>query len=222
MADYQTKMQLVLPPPLKLFTPAVTTIIALLIAGFALATYFPEFTFRYLGLSSQGVFSGKLWQVITYSLVNPCGSSLIFDGIVVLIIGSSIERVWRTRKFVLLWVVVSVACAVLWMLVSLVLRRNMVGLGSASCAYGLIATFGILNYRKRIFTLLYTIEAQYLAMIFIGIGIVISIASPFNLIWVAGALVGYLYVKWTLKNRTASKKFKPSRRGGNSSFVDID
>lgn len=222
MADFQTRTQMVMPSPSKLFTPAVTTIIALLIAGFALATYFPGFTVRYLGLSSQGVFSGKLWQVITYSLINPCASALIFNGIMVLFIGSSIERVWRTRSFVLLWVVVSVVCAVLWMLVSLVLGQNMVGMGSAACGYGLIAAFGILNYRKRVFTLLCTIEAQYLAMIFIGIGIVISIASPFNLIWVSGALVAYLYIKWTLRRRTGTKTVDSFSRGGGSGFVDID
>ena len=222
MADFQTCTQMVMPAPSKLFTPAVTTILGLLVGGFAIATYFPEFTLKYLALSSQELFRGKFWQLITYSLINPSSCSLIFNGIMVLFIGSSIERVWRTRSFVLLWVVVSVACGVLWVLVSLVLGQNMIGAGSGACGYGLIATFGILNYRKRFFMMLCTIEAQYLAMIFIGIGVITSIASPFNLIWIAGALVGYVYVKWTLRSRTGSKTENSFSRGGGSGFVDID
>ena len=65
-------------------------------------------------------------------------------------------------------------------------------------------------------------KLQLWAMIFIGIGIVTSIASPFNLVWVAGALVAYLYVKWTLRSRTGSKTVNSFSRGGGSGFVDID
>jgi len=195
MVDFETRMQLSLPSPSKLFTPAVTTILVLMIAGWTIISYAPDFTLKWLALSSQGLLSGKIWQVVTYSFVNGCGSNLIFNGLIVLFIGSSIEREWRSRSFVALWLVVSATCGLVWFLVNLVGGWNYIGIGTGACGYGIIGTFGLLFRRKRFFALFWSVEAQYIAWLLIGIGLVLGIARPISLIWVAGALVAYIYVK---------------------------
>jgi membrane associated rhomboid family serine protease len=222
MTEYETRMQLAFPPPSKLFTPVVTVILIALVLGFAVAIYAPEFTISFLAISSQGMFRGRIWQFITYPLVNPSVCSLVFNGLAILFIGSAIEREWRSRSFLALWLVVSVACGLIWVLVGLILGQNLAGLGAAACGYGIIATFGILYRGKRFYFFFATIEAQYLAIILIVIGLVVSIAQPFNLIWVAGAGVAYLYVMWRMQIKRGRLKGDSLGSRGPSGFVDID
>jgi len=223
MADFETRMQLAIPSPSKLFTPSVTTILILMIAGWTIISYAPDFTLNWLALSSQGLLRGRIWQLFTYCLINGCGCNLIFNGLMVLFIGSAIEREWRTGSFVALWLVVCLTCGVMFFLVNLVGGWNYVGIGTGACGYGIIGAFGLLFRRKRFLALFWSVEAQYIAWLLIGIGLVLGIARPISWIWVAGALVAYIYVKirWRIQsnnmyNRPASVD---DRRGG---FVDVD
>lgn len=223
MLDKERNMQLAFPSPKKLLTPAVTAIVILMIIGYALANYCPEFVGAHLTISSHGVFHGKIWQLVTYSLVNGCGSALVFNGIVVLFIGSMIEREWSTGALLVFMLVVSVVCGAIWVIINFIARTNYGGLGTGACGYGLIAAFGVLCYRRLIFTILWTVEAQYFAWFLIAIGIVLGIPQPITWIWVSGAAVGYVYVKLRLR-RTTSPVMR-RRRGGEArggGFVDID
>ncbi|MHC4741675.1 MAG: rhomboid family intramembrane serine protease [Planctomycetota bacterium] len=224
MLDKERNMQLAFPSPKKLFTPAVTVIIILMIVGYALFYYAQGFVLNHLTLSRDGIFSGKIWQLITYSFVNGCGRDLVFNGLVILFVGSMIEREWSTGAFLLFMLVVSVVCGVLWVIINSIAGVNYGGLGTGACGYGLIAAFGVLCYRRLIFTILWTVEAQYLAWFLIAVGIVLGIPRPRTWIWVSGAAVGYVYIKLRLRQTTGPVVRK--RRGGGKArgggFVDID
>lgn len=222
MSYFETRSQMSFPAPSKLFTPAVTIIIILMIVGFVIATYAPMLASDYLALSSNGVFSGKVWQLVTYPFVNRCAQEIIFGGLMILFIGSSLERQWRTKSFVALWLVITLGCGFLWVIVSMLFGGNLLGMGTAGCGYGFLATYAVLNRGRRVFMLFVTLEAQYLAMIFIAIGLIMSIASPLNLIWVSGAGIAYLYVKFRLQNRDRSVKQYSSKNKSSGSFVDVD
>lgn len=223
MLDKERNMQLAFPSPRKLLTPAVTTIIVLMIIGYALFNYGQRFVLAHLAISSQGILHGKIWQLVTYSFVNGCGRNLVFNGVVVLFFGSMVEREWRTGAFLVFMLVVSVTCALVWVIISLIVGRNYIGLGTGACGYGLIAAFGLLHYRRLVLTLLWTVEAQYVAWFLIAVGIVLGIPQPITWIWVSGAAVAYVYTK--LRWRQASGPVR--RRGGGGQprgggFVDID
>jgi membrane associated rhomboid family serine protease len=223
MSDFERRVELAMPSAAKIFTPAVTAIIVLMIIGFALVHHAQEFTLGYLTLNPQTFLPVRLWQLITYSFINLCPWSLIFNGFVVLFIGSAIEREWRTRSFVVLWLVVSTICGAVWLAVNLAGGWNYIGTGTGACVYGLIATFGLVLRRQRFLALFWSVEAQHLALILIGIGLVVGIAEPITWIWVGGAAVAYFYVKlrWRLASDTGrggggGAGFRPG------SFVDID
>ncbi len=223
MLDKERNLQLALPSPRKLFTPAVTAIIVLMIIGYALISYAGDFVLNYLALSGNAVIRGKIWQLLTYPFFEGCSRNLIFNGFLLLFVGSAIEREWRTGPFVLFLFVVSVTCAVLWVIVSLVLARNYIGLGMSACGYGLIAAFGVLFYRRLVFTILWTVEAQYLAWLLIGIGIVLGIPQPITWIWVSGAAVGYAYIKLRQQQNAGRAKIRHTAgRDRGEDFVDID
>jgi membrane associated rhomboid family serine protease len=221
MVEIEKRIEFVIPSPSKLFTPAVTAILILLVAGFTLIHYAMGFTLDYLALTTTGILKGRIWQLVTYPFFDSCGTTLVFDGLLVLFIGSAVEREWRTGSFVLLWLIVSVVCGLVWLVVSALLGRNYVGFGSASCAYGLIAVWGLLYRRRRILALFWAVEAQYMAWALIVIGIVLGIPLPITWIWVSGALVGYLYVKFRLR-ASSGRGAAPAGQSRPRGFVDID
>ncbi len=221
MVDFEQRIEWAIPSPRKIFTPAVTVILILLVAGFAIIYYAPGFTISYLALTVEGLSQGRIWQLVTYPFFDGCPGTMIFDSLLVLFIGSSIEREWRTGAFVLLWLVVSVVCGLVWVAVNALFGWNFIGISSASCAYGLIAAFGLLYRKKRFLAFFWALEAQYIAGGLIVVGIIMGIRQPITWIWVAGALVAYIYVK--LRWRAASSGgVAPAGRYTPGSFVDID
>ncbi|MBN2020709.1 MAG: rhomboid family intramembrane serine protease [Sedimentisphaerales bacterium] len=221
MAEDEIRIEWALPSPKKLFTPAVTIILVLLVAGWTLLHYALGFTFNYLALSLQGILRGRIWQLVTYPFFNTCTVTLILDGLLILFIGSAVEREWRTGSFILLWLVVCIVCGIIWISISALLGKNYIGLGSDSCAYGLIAVFGLLHRKRRVLALFWAVEAQYITWGLIVIGIVLGIPQPITWIWVSGALVAYLYVKLRWRISASVKNNLPNRYKPGS-FVDID
>jgi membrane associated rhomboid family serine protease len=223
MSDMQ-EMRIVFPSPEKLLTPGVVTVLVLAIAGYVGWVLAPEAVVGALALNPRAVVHGRIWQLVTYPFVN--GSySLICNGLILLFIGSAIERQWRTASFLWLWLTVSVCCGIVWVLIGLLVGGSvaMVGFGANACGYGLIGTMGLLFRRRRYFVFFATLEAQHIALGLIVIGVLVSLRFPMNLIWVAGALVAYVYVKlrWSLEAR-GPLSAAPRRSGGRGKFVDID
>jgi len=215
--------QMTFPSPTKLFTPGVTAIIILLIAGMLLSMFAGDFTTNYLALSAQNVLHGRMWQLVTYPFASGFLMNLIFSGLIVLFAGSAIEREWRTASFVLLWLVISVGCGLLWIIVNLFTGNNFVGMGASGCTYGLIATMGLLFRGRRFFMFFVTVDSRYLVLILIAIGILMNIATPINLVWISGALIAYAYIKLRWRMASQSHRSIPSvEQRRSSDFVDID
>lgn len=221
MVDISREIQLQLPSPKQLLTPAVTTILILMVIGYTLTHYATRFTLENLVLTDSVLNNFKVWQLFTYSFISG-GCGLLFNGCIVLFLGSAIEREWKTRATSLLILTVIVACGITWMLFNLLLGRNYPGMGSSSIAYGFIGAFGILFRRQRFLAFLWTVEAQTIAWILIAIGIIFGIASPLTWIWVGGALVAYAVIKakWALQSR--GSRHVDSSRIRQKGFVDLD
>ena len=102
-------------------------------------------------------------------------------------------------------------------------RSYLVGMGAAGCAYGIIGTLGLLFRGQKFFVFFGVIEGQYLAMILLAIGVILSITAPINLIWVSGAAVAYLYIKLCWRTAEVKRSGTVSTvRKKLGSFVDID
>ncbi len=215
------EMQAVLPSPSRLFTPGVTVVLALSVAGAVLFAIAPGFASSVFGLSANGVLAGRVWQLLTYPFINDSMMNLVFGGMMILFVGSAVERQWRTASFLWLWFVVSVACGILWVLVSLLVHSNAIGMGATVCTYGLIATMGLLYRGQRFLLFFVTVEAHHMVLGLIVIGILLSLAVPMTLIWIAGAPVAYLYVKakWAF---AAGRPRRPIPQGGQGRFIELD
>ena len=209
--------------PTKLFTPGVIALLILTILGFILKHVAPDFTFSFLALTSRGIIKAKLWQLVTYPFINIRPIDLVFSILVILFIGSDIERQWRMTSFLMLWLVVSVISGILWVLITSALGGGYIGVGTAACTYGMVAAFGMLNRGRKTFVLFAVMEAQYLVILLIALGIILNITQPIGLIWILGAPVAYLYIKlrWRLAERSMAAPGKSAGHEKNR-FVDID
>jgi membrane associated rhomboid family serine protease len=223
MAEVDHRIQLALPSPRKILTPVVTVSILLMIAGYALAKHAPVFTAGWLALNPQTFWPFRIWQLLTYSFINTCGWNLIFDGLIVLFIGSAIEREWRSGSFLLFFLVVSILCGLVWLIVNRIGGWAYIGIGTEAYAYGMIAAFGLLFRRQKFLVFFWALEGQHLAILLVAMGLVIAIAQPILWVWVGGAAVGYAYVKllWHRASGAARSRSRPMQRKPGS-FVDID
>jgi membrane associated rhomboid family serine protease len=220
------EMRIVFPSPDKLLTPGVVLVLLLSVLGYVGVIVAQDTVFGFLALNPRAVVHGMIWQLVTYPFVNLDPWNLVWNGLVILFIGSAIEREWRTPSFLWLWLTVCVCCGVLWVLIGVLFPgRAPLGMGANACGYGLIATFGMLFRGRRYLVYFGVLEAQHIALGLIAIGFLLGLRAPITLIWVAGALVAYVYSKahWSMHTGT----FRPAGRrqsGGSSKgqFVDID
>ncbi|MDH4201354.1 MAG: rhomboid family intramembrane serine protease [Phycisphaerae bacterium] len=221
MSDYPQQVRFQMPSPSKLFTPAVTVILVLMVMSLLLTIFTGGFVIDLFGLSKQGLTRGMIWQIVTYSLVSPEPMQLVFNGLAVLFLGSMIERQWRTMSFIFLWVVVSGICGLAWILLTTLMGSGSVAVGANACIYGMLGTFGILFRRRRFFMFFATLETKYLIWILIAIGILMSLSQPVMLVWILGAPVGYGYTKlmWKIGSNRAKTA---SENTQNSRFADLD
>lgn len=215
--------QMAFPSPTRLFTRGVTTILVLLIAGILLSTFAPRFTTGFLAVSAHNVLHGRIWQLVTYPFVSGSSMNLVFSGLMVLFVGSAIEREWKTASFLLLWMIISVVCGLLWVVVNLVTGNDFIGMGASACTYGLITTMGLIFRGRRFFIFFATVESRYLVLILIAIGILMNIATPINLVWISGALVAYVYIKlrWSMASK-GHRTIPSAEQRRSNGFVDVD
>ena len=127
MAEVETRVELAIPSPQKLFTPVVTVILVLMVVGYALTIYAKEFMTTYLALSATGLFSGKIWQLVTYPFVECNMLMLIFELFLILFVGSNIEREWRSKELIIFWLIISVVCGLIWAVVCQLIGTNYLG-----------------------------------------------------------------------------------------------
>lgn len=212
-----------MPTPEKIFTPVVTTLIGLSVAGFVLTLLAQDFVASWLALNPYFVIRGRVWQLLTYPFVGNNALFLILDTVVMLVLGSAVEREWRSRALLGLWLVVTILCAVLWILVSLLTGTSSIITGMGAGAFGMVGAFGLLFRERRFLWFLVAVNAQTLALILIAVGIIFCLPTPIALVQILGAPIayGYVHLLWWLGSRDESVVSKGSdyRPGG---FVDID
>lgn len=193
MPDFEQRMQIEMPSPSKLFTPAVTALLILMVAGYALVACAPSWV-AWLMLEPGAILRGKVWALAGYVFYEKFAINLLFNLLAVLFVGNMVERQWKARSLVLLWLSASIVCGLIWTAVNLLAGKNGIGFGAGPCVYALLGAFGAMFGRRRFLFIVAAVEARWIAAIFIGVGLLMSLSRPITAVWLVGALVGYLYI----------------------------
>jgi membrane associated rhomboid family serine protease len=159
-----------------------------------------------LGLSSEGVLQGRVYQLFTYVLVQRNFFDFLFNALIFWFIGADLELRWG-RKIFLTFLLTSVLGAALFYLgLSFAFFRDdmiftfpMIGISGMS--YALLLAYGmIFSDRILTFMLIFPMKAKYFCGILAGIELYMAIFSPYaKSAWGhLGAMIsGVIYLKLT-------------------------
>ena len=161
---------------------------------------------EWLALIPVEVMRGKVWQVVTYSLLHANFGHLFFNMLTLWFIGAYLERDWGPRRFIECYAFCVVGAALVTIGVSYTRFLGMDPaqgtVGASGGIFGLLMAFGILyaDQEMFIFPLPFSIKAKYL----VGIWIVVAIIAIFdpsqsgvaNFAHLGGLLFGFLFVKF--------------------------
>jgi membrane associated rhomboid family serine protease len=160
---------------------------------------------EWLALIPVSLMHGKVWQVVTYSLLHASFSHVFFNMLTLWFIGAYLERDWGPRKFIECYVFCVIGAALVTIAVSythfLGADPSTATVGASGGIFGLLMAFGILyaDQEMYLFPLPFRIKAKYL----VGIWVVVAIIAVFEpsqggvavFAHLGGLLFGFLFVK---------------------------
>lgn len=154
---------------------------------------------RVFGLSREGMASGMLWQVVTYSFLHGGFWHLFGNMLGLYFFGTEIEQRLGSRRFLLLYLGCGVLGGLGWLLLSA--GGGAVCIGASASVFGVLGTFAALYPHRQItllvfFVLPVTLTARTLVLIAGGLSLLLlrtdagGIAHAAHL---AGGAAGYIY-----------------------------
>ena len=176
----------------------------------------------FLGLSPALVVRGFLWQPFTYMFLHsPLAiSHILFNMLMLWMIGGELERVWGSRAFLRYYV----ACGVGAGLFALVMgwfagTVNTITIGASGAIFGLIIAYGmIFGERTILFMLMFPMKARTFAWIMFAVAF-FSTWNPgaggvSHIAHLGGAVTGFFYLRriWRLGPFLADLRWKLRRR----------
>ena len=207
-----------IPPLRKIFLPGTTGLLAAYVVGYILFALLPQLTFTLFGLHPGAGLLIRPWQMVTYPfLTGPC--SFLWAVAAVLILGSAVERQWRTGPLLMLWALTTVGCGILWCL----FWGIPVG-GGSGYFFSVLAVCGCIFRNRRLH--FPPVRVDHLVLVVIGLYLVLAVGRPDLFIWIAGAGIGWCcvrYFRWRDRRQAGAPALSahvasPPRKG----FVDID
>src|SRR6204780_954173 len=160
---------------------------------------------EWLGLIPVAVMRGRVWQVVTYSLLHASFSHVFFNMLTLWFIGAYLERAWGPQRFIECYnfCVVGAALTTIAIAYTHFLGANLAvaTVGASGGIFGLLMAFGIMyaDQEMFLFPLPFRIKAKYLVGIWVVVAI-IAVFEPANGVAVfahlGGLLFGFLWVKF--------------------------
>lgn len=157
---------------LGVVTLAVSVLVAVLgEQGAALA--------RLVMFTPEELFHGKVWQLLTYTFLNPDPISLLFALLGLWLLGASLEQQWGTRRFVSFYFLTGAVGALATAAIGLVSARVRVHgyYGNWSSLEGLIAAFAVLMPDAQIFLYFVPVQAKWMLPISAGITVLFMLMT---------------------------------------------
>ena len=169
------------------------------------APYVFLFVQEELGLIPSAVMHGRVWQVVTYSLLHQTFGHLFFNMLTLWFIGAYLEGDWGHRRFIECYIFCVAGAALVTIAVAythfLGANPRTLTMGASGGIFGLLMAFGILyaDQEMYLFPLPFRIKAKYL----VGIWVIVAIIAVFEpaqggvavFAHLGGLLFGFLWVK---------------------------
>ena len=156
----------------------------------------------FLGLVPVDVVHGFVWQLATYMFLHSpvMYSHILFNLLMMWMIGGDLERHWGARKYLTYWLVCGIGAGVCVTLAGAFRGVTTPTIGASGAIYGLILAYGMIFAERRLlFMLVFPITARTMAWILFGIAFVSNLAQASDgvshVAHLGGMVVGWLYLK---------------------------
>lgn len=122
-----------------------------------------------------------VWQILTYAVLHGDVSHLFLNLLMLAFIGSDLESLWGTRRFVQFSLICSIVAGVMYLLLQVLvlgqLGRPMVGASGA--IFGMLTAYGILfSERQLLFMMVFPMKAKYFVLVLAAMELMMLIFSP--------------------------------------------
>jgi membrane associated rhomboid family serine protease len=157
-----------------------------------------------LGLSLNGIQSGRLWQVVTYMFLHGPWFHLLLNMFLLFMIGPETERGMGSHQFFVLYFVSGILGGLGWLIISAARHPGALCVGASGAIFGIIGAFAALYPQRDVTILLFFIIPLRLKAWMLGVGLgalelLFLVSHPegtvANAAHLAGGLAGYVYTR---------------------------
>lgn len=168
----------------------------------------------WLGFAPEAFFSGRVWQLLTYPFLHGSLTHILFNGLILYMLGAELEMRWGSRRFLKYFAVCAVGGALLqslcWGLSLLVLPHysdflgNVPIIGASGALFGLFMAFGYLYSESYVLVFfLVPMKAKHFVTFLAAIEIISAVfyndagsgGGVAHLVHLGGLFTGFLYLK---------------------------
>jgi len=124
-----------------------------------------------LGLVPNAVANGAIWQLFTYAFLHADVSHLVLNLLMLAFIGSELEVVWGSRRFLIFYFFCAAMAAVFYLVLQLLFWQGSVPMvGASGGIYGLLMAYGLLfGERVLLFMMLFPMKARHFIWVLAGV-----------------------------------------------------
>lgn len=134
-----------------------------------------------LGLSLNGLKSGLIFQLITYSIVDESLMSVLFSSLIIWFIGSELEGKWSQAFYLKFIVFTLLVSGFVYLIISLFASQLFSSIplhGISSLTYALLIAYAMIySERMLTFMLIFPMKAKYFCLLLVGIEFYMGVFS---------------------------------------------
>jgi membrane associated rhomboid family serine protease len=200
------------------WTPAIRAIIIACVVAFVLVSFQPILGIQF-GLTPQYVVERlAVWQLITYLFVHGGVTHLLFNMLMLYLMGVELERMWGSKFFTKFYFVCGLGAALTQVLLGLIpgtvgnLFYDIRTIGASGAIYGVLLAYALyFPHRQILMFFLFPVPAKYFVMILAGISLYFTALGGGGVAHTAhlgGLVTGYLYLKRPRLNLFAEIQYR--------------
>jgi len=186
-----------------------------------------------LGLSTAGLMSGLIFQLLTYPLVEVSLMSFLFNSLIIWFIGSELEKQWGSKIYIRYLLINILGVGVIYTLVNLLFFYGTYAYsapihGLTGINFAMLIAYSLLYPdRQMSFMMIFPMKARTFCWILVGIEAYMAIFSNLTSAWAHLLAMGISYIIIRFQTQPIIRKalnadFPTKKRGKNHLYVVKD
>lgn len=162
-----------------------------------------------------------VWQFVTYMFMHADMFHILFNMLILWMIGSELEGQWGTKFFLKYYFICGISAGLFYLLIQAFFHGQAVNsipmMGSSGAIYGLLVAYGIIySERTMLFMMIFPMKAKHFVMVLAGIEFISTVfysrSGVANAAHLGGMIVGFGYLFLNAWFRIRAKRKKTGKR----------